>query len=59
MMRIVGRVLYWLLVLVVSAVLVFALIRFFDARDESQLEQEAFAPASAYPALTSAGLRST
>ena len=36
--RFLRRVLYWAAVLAVSLVLVFLLLRFFEARDEPQLE---------------------
>jgi ABC-type Fe3+ transport system permease subunit len=40
-LRIVGRVLYWLVVLAVSLALLVALVMFFEARDESQIEEGA------------------
>ncbi len=36
--RIVGRIVYWLAVLVISVALLIALVQFFESRDESRLE---------------------
>jgi hypothetical protein len=36
--RILGRILYWLAVLVISIALLIALVLFFESRDESRLE---------------------
>jgi hypothetical protein len=38
-LRILARVLYWLVVLAVSVVLLVLLVSFFESRDGSQLEQ--------------------
>ena len=38
MLRVLGRILYWLAVLAVSVVLLVLLVRFFESRDESDLE---------------------
>ena len=38
MLRVLGRILYWLAVLAVSVVLLVLLVRFFESRDESGLE---------------------
>jgi hypothetical protein len=43
--RLLLRVLYWLAVLAVSIVLLILLVRFFESRDESQVE----GPAAAAP----------
>lgn len=40
-LRILARVLYWLVVLAVSVVLLVLLVSFFESRDESQLDQGA------------------
>jgi hypothetical protein len=37
-LRILARVLYWLLVLAISVVLLVLLVSFFESRDESQLD---------------------
>lgn len=37
-LRILARVLYWLVVLAVSVVLLVLLVSFFESRDESQLD---------------------
>ena len=37
-MRYVGRILYWLAVLVISVALLIALVMFFESRDDSRLE---------------------
>ena len=37
-MRILGRILYWLAVLVISIALLIALVMFFESRDESRLQ---------------------
>ena len=37
-MRVLGKVLYWLAVLVISLALVVALILFFESRDDSSLD---------------------
>jgi hypothetical protein len=39
--RILGKILYWLAVLVISILLLVALVMFFEARDESQVENGA------------------
>jgi hypothetical protein len=36
--RFVGRILYWLAVLVISVALLVALVMFFESRDDSRLE---------------------
>jgi hypothetical protein len=38
MLRVLGKVLYWLAILVVSLVLLVLLVRFFESRDDSELE---------------------
>ena len=38
MLRVLGRILYWIAVLAVSVVLLVLLVRFFESRDESGLE---------------------
>jgi hypothetical protein len=45
-----GKVLYWLAVLVISVALLVALVLFFESRDESELDRGAApsAPAPAY-----------
>jgi hypothetical protein len=40
-LRILARLLYWLVVLAVSVVLLVLLVSFFESRDESQLDQGA------------------
>ena len=40
-MRIVGKIVYWIAVLAISLVLLILLVRFFEARDESQLDRGA------------------
>ena len=40
-MRVLGKILYWLAVLVISIILLIALVMFFEARDESQVENGA------------------
>jgi hypothetical protein len=40
----VGKILYWALVLAISAVLVVALIIFFESRDDSSLDSGAAVP---------------
>ena len=47
-----GKVLYWLAVLVISVALLVALVLFFESRDESELDRGA-APSA--PALAYAG----
>lgn len=37
-MRVLGKILYWLAVLVISIALLIALVLFFESRDESQVE---------------------
>ena len=37
--RILGRILYWLAVLVISVALLIALVIFFESRDDSRLEE--------------------
>ncbi len=39
--RVLGKILYWLLVLAVSLALLIALVLFFESRDESRLENGA------------------
>jgi hypothetical protein len=36
--RVLGRILYWLAVLVISVALLIALVLFFESRDESRVE---------------------
>ena len=38
MLRVLGKIIYWLAVLAVSVVLLVLLVRFFESRDESELE---------------------
>ena len=38
MLRLLGKILYWMAVLAVSVVLLVLLVRFFESRDESELE---------------------
>lgn len=40
-MRVLGKILYWLAVLVISVILLIALVMFFESRDESQVESGA------------------
>lgn len=40
-MRVLGKILYWLAVLLISIALLIALVMFFEARDESQVENGA------------------
>ena len=37
-MRVIGKILYWLLVLAISVALLVALVLFFESRDQSQVE---------------------
>jgi len=46
-LRILGKVLYWLAVLAISLALVVALILFFESRDESRVEGATALPAPA------------
>lgn len=48
--NVLARFLYWLAVLAVSLALVFLLLRFFEERDEPQLEQPAAAVTGERPA---------
>ena len=48
MLRVLGKILYWIAVLAVSVVLLVLLVRFFESRDESELEGSRAAP----PGLT-------
>jgi hypothetical protein len=48
MLRLLSKILYWMAVLAVSIVLLVLLVRFFESRDESELEGAGAAP----PALT-------
>jgi hypothetical protein len=38
MLRVLGKIIYWLAVLAVSLVLLVLLVRFFESRDDSELE---------------------
>ena len=38
MLRVLGKILYWLAVLALSLVLLVLLVRFFESRDDSELE---------------------
>lgn len=38
-MRILGRILYWLAVLVISVALLIALVLFFESRDDADVEE--------------------
>ena len=40
-MRVAGKVLYWLAVLVISIALLVALVLYFESRDESELDRGA------------------
>jgi hypothetical protein len=37
--RVLGKIIYWLAVLVISIALLIALVLYFEAQDESQVEQ--------------------
>lgn len=50
-----ARLLYWVAVLAISLALVFLLLRFFEARDEPQLEQPAAAVTVGQPAAITNG----
>ena len=39
MLRVLGKIIYWLAVLAVSVVLLVLLVRFFESRDESELDE--------------------
>jgi hypothetical protein len=41
LVRVLGKILYWLAVLAVSIALLIALVLFFESRDESQVENGA------------------
>ena len=41
MLRILGKILYWIAVLAVSVVLLVLLVRFFESRDDSDLDARA------------------
>ena len=43
-MRVVGKIAYWVAVLALSIVLLVVLVRFFESRDESELDQGSRAP---------------
>ena len=43
-MRVIGKILYWLLVLAISVGLLVALVLFFESRDQSQVEGASEAP---------------
>ncbi len=43
-MRVLGKVVYWLAVLLLSIVLLVVLVRFFESRDSSQIDEESRAP---------------
>ena len=45
MLRLAGKLLYWLAVVVISLALVIALILFFESRDESRIEGGVALPA--------------
>lgn len=49
MLRVLGKLLYWLAVVLISLAMVVALILFFESRDESRIEGGVVMPA---PALT-------
>ena len=42
--RVLGKVVYWVAVLAISLVLLVLLVRFFESRDESQLDRGAGPP---------------
>lgn len=44
MLRVLGRIVYWLAVLAVSVVLLILLVKFFESRDESNVDSGAAAP---------------
>jgi hypothetical protein len=44
LLRIAGRIVYWLAVLAISLALVIGLILFFESRDQSQVEEGGAAP---------------
>jgi uncharacterized protein involved in outer membrane biogenesis len=46
-MRVIGKILYWLLVLAISIALLVALVLFFESRDQSQVEGASTTPLSA------------
>jgi hypothetical protein len=52
LLRIAGKVLYWLVVIAISLALVVGLILFFESRDQSQVEEGGAVPAP--PALNPA-----
>jgi cytochrome b subunit of formate dehydrogenase len=52
LLRIGGKVVYWLVVLAISLALVVGLILYFESRDQSQVEEGGAVPAP--PRLTSA-----
>lgn len=45
-LRVIGKILYWLAVLVISIALLVALVLFFESRDQSQVEGVSTAPQS-------------
>ena len=47
MLRVLGKLLYWLAVVLISLALVVALILFFESRDESRIEGGVALPAPA------------
>jgi hypothetical protein len=56
-LRLAGLVVYWLVVLAVSLALLVALVMFFEARDESQIDEGA--RAGGHSSVTVAGSRRT
>jgi hypothetical protein len=45
-LRIVGRIVYWLVVIAISLALLVLLVRFFESRDESEVDNGAAIPAA-------------
>ena len=45
--RVAGKILYWLAVLVLSFAILYGLVKFFEARDSSQLDSGAALPITA------------
>jgi hypothetical protein len=46
-LRVIGKILYWLVVLAISIALLVALVLFFESRDQSQVEGASALPTSA------------
>lgn len=45
--RVVGKILYWLAVLILSFAILYGLVKFFEARDSSQLDSGVVLPITA------------